>query len=209
PARQAARTDVNDALRHGARGAAGGGGTGRLRSALVVAQIAAALALLVGAGLLGRTLYNLRYASLRLRPDKLLTVRTVPPSRRYAEAARRTAFYGAVLERVERLPGVVSAGYTTSIPLEWKGGTSAFLPEGPVDPARAYDANHRQVSVAYLRTMGIPLVRGRSFDANDGPATPRVAIVNETMARQYWPDADAVGKRFQVGKAGGSGWITI
>jgi predicted permease len=166
--------------------------------------------LLVGAGLLGQTLYRLRYADLGLRPERLLTVRTVlPVFTKYREAPRRAAFYEDVLDRVRRIPGVVSAGYSTSVPLEWRGGTNGFVPDGPVDPARTYDANHRQVSTDYLPTMGIPLRRGRFFERTDGERSLPVAIVNETMARQYWPGQDAVGKRFRVGRDDAAPWITI
>ena len=205
PALQATRGDLNASLRQGGRGMTGAGHR-RLRSALVVGELAATLMLLVGAGLLGQTLYRLRYADLGLRPERLLTVRTPLPLYKYGEASRRAAFYEDVLGRVRALPGVVSAGYTTSVPLEWKGGTNGFEPDGPVYPGRSYDANHRQVSTDYLRTMGIPLRRGRFFERTDGERTQPVAIVNETMARQYWPGADPVGKRFRTGN---DTWITI
>jgi putative ABC transport system permease protein len=95
---------------------------------------------------------------------------------------------------------VVSFGYTTTVPLEWKGGTSGFLPEGrPLDLVMSYDANHRQISSDYLQTMGIPLRQGRHFNSGDDVQSMPVAIVNETMARQYWPGEDAVGKRFKIG----------
>ena len=110
---------------------------------------------------------------------------------------------------MQHMPGVLSAGYSTSVPLEWKGGTSGFLPEGPVDPKRSYDANHRQVSADYLRTMGIPLRRGRSFERTDGTRSPPVAIVNEAAARQYWPGEDALGKRLKVGDPSRNPWTTI
>jgi predicted permease len=206
PALQATRADLSVTLRQGGRGVAGAGHR-RLRSALVVGELAATLMLLVGAGLLGQTLYRLRYADLGLRPERLLTLRTPLPLYKYGEASRRSAFYEDVLDRVRHLPGVVSAGYSTSVPLEWKGGTNGFVPEGPVDPRRTYDANHRQVSTDYLRTMGIPLRRGRFFERTDGERSQPVAIVNETMARQYWPGVDAVGKRFRTG--GDSPWLTI
>jgi putative ABC transport system permease protein len=208
PALHAARADLNDGLRQGGRGSTGTGQR-RLRNALVVAELAATIVLLVGAGLFGQTLYRMRYADLGLRADQLLTLRTALPSQKYEEPARRAAFYEEVLERVQHLPGVLAAGYGTSVPLEWKGGTNGFLPEGPVDPRRSYDANHRQVSVDYLRTMGIPLRRGRSLERTDTASAQPVAVVNEAMARQYWPGLDALGKRFKVGKASTRPWITI
>jgi predicted permease len=208
PALQAVRRDLNEGLRQGARGATAGD-PHRLRNALVVSQVAATLVLLVGAGLLGKTLYRLRYADLGLQPKKVLTLRTRLADPRYDDQARRTAFYEGVLARVAAIPGVVSAGYSTSVPLEWKGGTNGFEPEGFYDRRRTYDAVHRQVSADYLRTMGIPLRRGRFFERTDGPESPRVVIVNEAMAREYWPGLDPLGRRLLLGRPSGKQWATI
>jgi putative ABC transport system permease protein len=131
----------------------------------------------------------------------VLTLRTVLPREKYKEPPQRNNYYRQVLERVERLPGVVSAGYSTSVPLLWKGGTSGFYPEdikAPI-PGMAYDANHRQVSADYLKTMNIPLRAGRYFDSRDNEQSMPVAIINETMARQYWPGENALGRRFKIG----------
>jgi putative ABC transport system permease protein len=105
---------------------------------------------------------------------------------------------------VKSLPGVVAAGYTTTVPLAWKGGTSGFYPEGrTIERLRAdglsYDANHRQVSADYLKTMGISIRQGRSFNDRDDQQAIPVVIINETMARQYWPGENAIGKRFKIG----------
>jgi putative ABC transport system permease protein len=211
PALQATRGDLGEPLRQGGRGSTGGGHR-RLRSALVVAEIAATLMLLVGAGLMVQTLYWMRYADLGVRPERLLTLRTVLPEEKYGEPPRRAAFYEEVLERVGHLPGVVAAGYGTSVPLEWKGGTSGFVPEGfgRPEPGLSYDANHRQVSTDFLKTMGVPLVRGRAFERTDGAGSPRVALVNATMARLYWPNRDAVGRRLKIGGPDSKvPWITI
>ena len=157
------------------------------------------LVLLVAAGLLLQTLYKLRYADLGLRPDGLLTLRTALPLDRYGEHARRAAFYDRVLAGVEQLPGVVAAGYSTSIPLEWKGGTSQFAVEGQAPDTRLpYDANHRQISAGYLQTLGVPLRQGRHFRPADDARAQMVVIVNETLARQYWPGKDPVGSRIAV-----------
>ena len=204
PAFQASNIDLNDALKQGGGRTGLSAGGHRLRSVLVVAQVALALVLLVGAGLLIQAFQKLRSQYSGLRPENVLTLRTVLPKSKYAEPGQRTNFYQQVLGRVSSLPGVVSAGYSTSIPLEWKGGTSGFYPEGRT-VARAmaeglsYDANHRQVSADYLRTMGIPLRRGRYLNDGDNERAMAVAVINETMARQYWPGEDAIGKRFKIG----------
>jgi putative ABC transport system permease protein len=185
--------------------------TRRLRGGLVVGEVAATLILLVVAGLFIKTLYHLRFANLGLRPDGVLTLRTSLPFEKYGERARRIAFYDEVLDRGSHLPGVVAAAYTTTVPLEWKGGTTGVTIEGrPRDPGVTYEANHRQVSVGYVQTIGISLRRGRYFGPSDTGLARRVAIVNETMARQYWPDDDAVGRRFRVGGPDADGpWLTI
>ncbi len=215
PAFQAAQVDLNDALKQGGGRTGLNTGGNRLRSTMVVIEVALALVLLVGAGLLIQTFLKLRDQYSGLRPEKVLTLRTVLPRSKYSNQSQRAAFYSQVLERVKSLPGVVSAGYATSIPLAWKGGTNGFYPEGLNEQqARAgglsYDANHRQVSTEYLKTMGIPIKQGRSFNDNDNEQATPVAIVNETMARQYWPGEDALGKRFKVGDPNDPiPWITI
>jgi putative ABC transport system permease protein len=215
PAFQASNMDLNEALKQG------GGRTGlnaagnRVRSVMVVSEIALALVLLVGAGLLIQTFQKLRQQYSGLQPENVLTLRTVLPRNKYPEQPQRAAFYKQVLERVRSLPGVVSAGYATTIPLAWKGGTSGFYPEGrTVAQAKAdglsYDANHRQVSADYLKTMGISLMRGRPFNEGDNEQAISVAIINETMARQYWPNEEAIGKRFKLGDPDGNRpWMTV
>jgi predicted permease len=198
PALQAANFDLNNALKQSSTRVTS---TGRMRSALIVFEVALSLVLLVGAGLLIQTLFQLFRQYSVLEPEKVLTMRTILPREKYKEPQQRNNFYQQVLQRVEHLPGVVSAGYSTSVPLSWKGGTSGFYPEGikaPI-PGMAYDANHRQVSADYLKTMNIPLRQGRYFDARDNEKSIPAAIINETMARQYWPGENALGRRFKIG----------
>jgi len=207
PALQSAKVDLNEALKQSTRVTS----TGRLRSALIVFEVALSLVLLVGAGLLIQTLFQLFNQYSVLQPENVLTMRTVLPQSKYKEAPQREAFYEQVLDRVQHLPGVVSAGYTTSVPLLWKGGTSGFVPEGiksPI-PGMAYDANHREVSPDYLKTMNIPLRQGRYFDKRDNANSMRVAIINETMARQYWPGENALGRRFNIGDPNDGEWMEI
>ena len=215
PAFQISKIDLNLALKQGGGRSGLNAGGNRLRSAMVVAEVALALVLLVGAGLVIQTFFKLREQYASLRSDSVLTLRTVLPDKKYSEASQRTNFYKQVLARVQSLPGVVSAGYATSIPLAWKGGTSGFVPEGRSleqlgAGGIAYDANHRQVTPDYLKTMGIPLQRGRSFNDGDNEQSIKVAIINETMARQYWPGEDALGKRFTMDDPNDKAtWVTI
>jgi putative ABC transport system permease protein len=199
PALQASNVDLSEATK------ADGGHSNlvkqaRLRSAMVVAQVALALVVLVGAGLMLRTIGELHAQYSGLKPDRVLTLRTDLPLNKYDEPQRRINFYDEVLARVEALPSVQSAAYTTSVPLEWKGGTTGFRPEGKEVLAQlTYDANHRQVSPGYFTTMGIGVLRGRPFDERDRLDAEPVAIVNEAMAREFWPGEEAIGKRFKMG----------
>ncbi|MBA3441914.1 MAG: ABC transporter permease, partial [Pyrinomonadaceae bacterium] len=211
PALQASQVDLNEALKQGG-GRAGSGASGNnLRNVMVVAEVALTMVLLVGAGLLIQTFFKLRNQYAELQPESVLTLRTQLPPNKYGEHPKRVAFYDGVLERVKTLPGVMSAGYTTSVPLEWKGGTSGFVPEGrQPEPGLSYDANHRQVSADYLKTMSIPLKAGRYLDASDNARSMPVTTINETMARQYWPGENAIGKRFKLGSPDSDKpWLTI
>ncbi len=211
PALQTSRLDLNEALKEGGGRSGFGIGQRRLRNTLVIAEVALALVLLIGAGLLIQTLRNLHGQYSSLHPESVLTVRTALSEQKYREHARRVAFYSQVLERVRALPGVVSAGYTTSVPLEWKGGANGLTIEGRrPEPGANWNANHRQVSEDYLQTMGIVLREGRYFDTRDHERSQPVAIVNETMARQYWPNENALGRRFKIGQPESqSPWLTV
>ena len=198
PAIQASQIDLNEALK---QSSARTTSSGKLRSSMIVFEVALSIVLLVGAGLLIQTLYRLFNQYSALQPEKVLTLRTVLPRAKYEDLGKRIAFYEGVLERVQHLPGVSAAGYSTSVPLAWKGGTNGFYPEGVKEPVpgMSYDSNHRQVSTDYLKAMQIPLLQGRYFTRQDNEKSLPVAIVNETMARQYWPGQAAVGRRFKLG----------
>jgi len=200
PALHAARVDLNEALKQsGGRTSSSSGA--KLRSATVVFQVALSLVLLVGAGLLIQTLVRLVNQYSFLEPEQVLTLRTELPRTKYKDTPQRSNFYKQVLDRVQSLPGVISAGYSTSVPLAWKGGTSGFYPEGAKDPipGMSYDSNHRQVSSDYLKTLKVALRQGRYFDEHDNAQSMKVAVVNETMARQYWPGQSVIGRRFKLG----------
>ena len=208
PALQASKIEVNETLKQAGGRSAGAGG--KLRGTFVVAEIAMALVLLIAAGLLIQTVFNLRGQYAVLQPEKLLTLRTGLIGKKYAEADRRVAFYDQVLERVRALPGVTAAGYTTSVPLQWKGGATGFTIEGqPTTPGTRPNAIHRQVSAGYFQTLGIGLKEGRYFDEHDTGNSLPVVVVNETLARQYWPDESALGKRIKLGFPANAPWLTI
>ncbi len=211
PALQSLRVDLNESLKQGGGRTSLSAGNRRLQNAMIVGEVALAMMLLVGAGLLIKTFARLRDQYSSLRAESVLALRTQLPENRYKEPARRFAFYQAVLERVKALPGVVGAAYTTSVPLDWKGGTNGITIEGrAVERGVNYDANHRQISVDYFTTMGIAIEQGRFFNEQDNNQSMPVAIVNKTMARDFWPGEDPLGKRYKVGGANSKEpWITI
>ena len=211
PALSASGVSLNDTLRVSGRTGAGSASR-RFRDVLVVGEVALTVALLVGAGLLLRSFTEVRSVDPGYRPENVLTVRTDLPSGKYEETARRHAFYREVVERVEALPSVESAGYTSYVPLTNRGGSLGFTIDGRPAPANGEqaDANFRAVTRDYIQTIGMTLVAGRGFDSGDHADAVEVAIVNETMARQYWPGEDALGKRYKLGGFNSdSPWKTI
>jgi putative ABC transport system permease protein len=211
PALHSARVDINEALKQSGTRSASASNTG-LRSATVVFEVALSLVLLVGAGLLIQTLFQLFNQYSVLQPEKVLTMRTELPRSKYKELSQKVNYFQPVMERVRNLPGVISTGYVTAVPLSWKGGTSGFYPEGATQalPGLAYDSNHRQVTSDYLQTMNVPLRQGRYFDEHDNEQSIPVAVINETMAKQYWPGENALGRRFKLGAPNDDvPWISI
>lgn len=204
PAWQATRLDVHEALKQG--GARAGSSHRRLQNVFVVSEVAMALVLLIGAGLLIQTFYHLRQIDLGFRAERMLTLRTPLPRLRYSDHAQRTAFFQQALERVRLIPGVTAATFASHLPLAGRGGVYAIDIEGGIaqSSARATrsgsppDAGHRQIDPDYFRTLGIAITQGRGFDERDTLLTQPVAIVNETMARRYWPNESPLLKRFGI-----------
>ena len=199
PAVSASRVDLHEALKQGGRGVAGR--RSRLRDALVISEVALALVLLTGSGLLIQSLSRLRSVNLGFRADNAISFGTRLSPVRYKKDADRIAFTDRVIERVRSIPGVVAAAYASDLPLMMKGNTYSFIREGypPPAPGEYLDSNYREVTHGYLQTMGVRLVRGRYLSPSDGPETKPVIVINETMARQYWPGRDALGARLKLG----------
>jgi putative ABC transport system permease protein len=196
PALLQSRTDPNEALKEGGRGGGGGVRRHRLHSGLVVVEVALSLVLLVGAGLLLRSFMRLRNVETGLDPRGVLTMQVALPTARYNGPAQQANFYDRVLERVRALPGVTAAAATTRLHLDEPGGTVLFFPEGQPDLGPENPQGRiRVVSPQYFQALGIPLVRGRVFDEHDNAAGQRVMLINESMARRYFPDQDPLGKR--------------
>ena len=199
PAVAVLRTPLSARLREGAREATGGSFA---RALLVAAQIAAALVLVVGAALLVRTLVSLQRVDLGFRPDHLLTARLVPPRTQYPDVTARRRLFERIVERAHSLPGVTSAAVTNMLPLSGGEMNLSFDIEGrPPAPAGAQPpvAAARIVSPSYTSTMGMHLIAGRNLAASDTERAPGVVVINETMARHYWPGQSPLGARLDIG----------
>lgn len=203
PALSAAKTSVNEALKEAGRTGTETAGHARLRSALVIAETAAALVLLVAAGLLIRSFDRMRSVDLGFRIDHMLTASYSLPERQYSTQAAVDAFNTGLLEKLHDVPGLQYAGVTTSLPAT--GGNNnfqAFVAEGYVAPkGTLVQGWASQVSGEYFRAAGIPLLRGRDFTPADRSGAPMAVIVNRTLAQRYWPGQDPIGKRLHLGVA--------
>jgi len=209
PALQVSKLDLNEVLKEGARGSAGGRRK-LFRNLLVIGEVALSMMLLVGSGLLLESFARLRGLDPGFRADHVLTMNLQASNGDAEHFNDRSRFFQAVLDKLAALPGVKTAGITSALPLTWDGGTSGFTPEGmPMRPEISYDANNRVVTPGYFEAMRIPLRRGRLFDARDGLNSPPVVIINETMAKTFWPNQDPVGRRFQPGFGPESPWCRI
>ena len=202
PAFLASRGDMHDALR-GMRGVAGRAGGERTRGALVVAEVALTLMLVIGAGLMMRTLWSLTHVDAGFRAEGVLTLRIQPSGDRYDTNEKRITFVRSLLERLAALPGVQSTGMIHHLPLGGYAWYANVDLEGR--PRAAGEAplrsGWRVIDGDYFKTMGIPLVRGRPFTTSDSPDASPVVIVNEAFAREAWPGEDPIGKRFTAGNA--------
>ena len=213
PALAAARSGVNDALKEGGRTGTAGGGHARLRSALVVAELAVALVLLTGAGLLLRSYEKLRQVDVGFHTDHLLTAFYSLPKEQYSTQVAVDNFNRTLLEKLNQLPGVAAAGITTNLPAAGNQGFNGFVPEGYVPP-KGSDLNMGWVATVtgdYFHAAGIPVIRGRDFSAADDRAgAPMVLIVNHALAARYWPGQDPIGKRIKVGVSESpTPWMTV
>src|SRR5579863_10503758 len=212
PAFAALRTSVNETLKEGGRTGSSGSGHARLRSALVVGEIAIALMLLVASGLLLRSFEKMRSVDLGFRPDHVLVAAYSLPQKQYANQAGVDAFNEEVVRRLQQLPGVESAGLTSFLPASGNFSNSTFMVDGYVPPPGAGMNLATMVTVQgdYLQAMGVPLLAGRFFTPADSPDTQLVAIVNHKLAEHFWPGADPIGKRLRIGtKDMQPPWLTV
>ena len=198
PAIQASRTSLNDALKEGGRTGIGSSRAGA-RDILVMLEVAAALVLLMGAGLMLQTLARLRAIDVGFRTDHMLTMRTILPQSKYKDPARRIAFYDRVLEQVRALPGVQGAAFSSNLPFTAQGNTQGYRIEGrQPEPGMSYDALLRVGTNGYLKILGVRLIEGRLIEDSDGPAAPPVVVINETFARRHWPHESPLSHRISL-----------
>jgi putative ABC transport system permease protein len=199
PALRASGTNVNEVLREGGRSDSAHAGHHRLRNVLVVAQIAGSLVLLIATGLFVRSLWNIQRTSLGFDPDHVLNVTVDPQGIGYDEPRTR-GFYRELEARVRMLPGVKSVALASSVPMGISNEPRGLYVEG--HPLAAGQQPPRvllnRVDPPYFEMMRVPLLRGRGFAETDNKTVPRVAIVNQKMAKQFWPNEDPIGKRFSI-----------
>ena len=215
--RQRFQSDLQDA----GRGTSAGARQTRARNVLIVAQVALTLMLLVGAGLLGRSFQRLLSVDPGFRAESVVAMTLLLPQPEEPAAMRSLAqFYHRLFERIETLPGVTSAGGTSALPMSGNGANGTFMEmRGGQAPAtmqefirqmdalppseRARDADYRAASAGYFAAMGIPLIRGRLFQESDGPDSPHVAVVSQSLAKRYWPNENPIGKQIEYGNMDG------
>jgi putative ABC transport system permease protein len=197
PALQAAKTDLSHSLKESGKGSSSGVRGKWLRNSLVVAEMALALMLLIGGGLLMKSFFLLQHVDPGFEPNRVITLRLFLNKTRYAEPAQLRNFYSQLLDRAQGIPGVEGASVISTLPLSGNNQDTSFLIEGrPAPPPNENPvAWYSSVSSDYFRTLGLKLTSGRLFTDRDDENSPRVVIISETMARRYWPNEDPLGRR--------------
>jgi predicted permease len=209
PAWRASRVDLNEVLKQSGRSVTAGMGH-HTSKGLVIAQVTISLVLLAGAGLLIASIVRLGAVPLGFRTDHLLTAEVALPHVAYAEANKRVTFYHQLIANLDALPGMEGVGLCSSL-APYNGGPSRELSlagKGTVEDLQA--VNTIEISSRYFHVLRIPLLRGREFDSREPEESPRVAIINDQMARKYFPNEDPVGKQIKLGRADDKApWLTI
>ena len=212
PALQSTNPDINEALKESARGSSGAPGN-RVRSLLIVSEVALSLVLLIGAGLLFRSFLRLQAVELGFQPEKVLTFSLRPSGANFTQDPQFSAFFDQVAERIRTLPGVDTVGVINTLPLV-KGPTAGIRIEGAplTTPDKWPMVNYRSVSPDYFRAVNVPVLKGRAFDAHDNNSSPLVVLVNQSLVRRDFGGEDPVGKRINTGGTAPDGqpiWFEI
>lgn len=207
------RSNLNTTLQASSRGSSGDRASNRARSMLVALEFALSLTLLIGAGVMLQSLYRLLHVPLGFNPDHVLTARVAAPPQ-LKKREQLTPYFDRVLEQVNTIPGSRSSGIVTVLPLGNLVATTSLSVQGQpaptVESRRSYPVRLRSVSPGYFKAMGVRMLRGRTFDEHDASKSSAVAIVNDELARHYWPDQDPIGKgvsREQNPQPGD--WLTV
>ena len=213
PAMRGARAELQSTLREGSQATTAGTGRQRFRRALVIAEVALSVVLVIGAVLMLRSFSRVLSVDMGFRSDGLLTAAIAPPQREYQQPDRVETFYAELVERLRNHPGVTAVSAGTTVPLWNDQGVWDFEIEGrprPAAGALAWNAAAVIVRAGYFETLAIPLVRGRLFTPEDGPRTQLVAVINEAMARTFFPGEEAIGRRIRIaGVTSPDAWMTI
>jgi len=208
PGLASAKPELTEALKEGGRGSTAGTRRNRLRNGMIVAEIALALVLLVGAGLLIKSFVRLQHVDPGFNPRNVLTAEINLPDLKYAAGKPVRDFYAALDQRIHNLPGVQSSAFTWILPLSGSNTDNSFLIEGRPHQTVFPDEELRQITPDYFRVLQTPLSKGRFFTEADNADAPGVVIINEALARKYWPNEDALGKRISFDDSNPK-WITI
>lgn len=207
PAIDAGRADLHSSLKNQSRGGTARGSE-RARRVLVVAQVALAVVLLIGAGLLIRSFRDLNRLDLGFAPERVLTAALRVDGPRYDSAAAVNQFYDGILTELARTPGVEAVGATMSLPMQGTMG-SGIVVEGDPPDSKGQEIGYTMVRGDYFRTLGIPIVEGRQFDASDTPGGPLTALVNRAAVRAYFKGESPIGRRVRIGPNSSAPWVTI
>jgi putative ABC transport system permease protein len=211
PAWQCSRPNLTGALKEGGRGGSTGGGRHRLRNVLVAAEVALAVVLLVGAGLMVRGFRTLVDNGGRIEPATLLTMRLAITDNKYHQPHQVLGFYRQVLERISTIPGVRSAAAVTALPYAGHSSGRSFTIEGrPFDPGNVPTGMYQVASPSYFETVRVPLRAGRLLSESDGADALKVALISEGMAQRWWSNESPLGRRIQLGRPNSENpWLTI
>ncbi len=209
PAVDAASGSLHESLKEGARGSSTGRASARVRRMLVVAQVALALMLLTGAGLLVRSFAQLTRVTPGYDPTDVVTADLRAAGSQYDDSLKVNAFYDGVIQQLEHMPGVQAVGAVSDLPTRGSSGTALRIEGQENDETRLRDLRYLSVHGDFFKAMRIPIVAGRTYDASDRPDLPETTILNETAAKQYFPHGDAIGHRIKIGPDPNSQWMTV